>query len=119
MEKGAKEIISSHQKKSNDNIKISIGLPIIQCTYDIKDTNLVQIMNDRGITAINEEIELKIKILNDDNIFEPLILQKQFNKLGMNTVIFVIEENLSDMSFLFNNCYSLKKSIFLILIQFM
>ena len=66
-------------------------------------------MNDRGETAINEEVELKIKILNDKNIFEPLILQKQFDKLGMNTVIFVIEENLSDMSFLFNECYSLKK----------
>ena len=109
MEKGVKEIISSRQKKSNENIKINIGLPIIECTYDIKDTNLIQIMNDRGITAINEEVELKIKILNDENIFESLILQKQFNKLGMNTVIFVIEENLSDMSFLFNECYSLKK----------
>ena len=109
MEKGVKEIISSQQKKSNENIKINIGLPLIECTYDIKDTNLVQIMNDRGITSINEEVVLKIKILNDENIFEPLILQKQFNKLGMNTVIFVIEENLSDMSFLFNKCYSLKK----------
>ncbi len=109
MEKGVKEIISSQQKKSNENININIGLPIIECTYDIKDTNLVQIMNDRGNTAINEEVELKLKILNDKNIFESLILQKQFDKLGMNTVIFVIEENLSDMSFLFNECYSLKK----------
>ena len=93
MEKYEKEVISSHPKKSNEDTKINIGLPFIECTYNIKDTNLVQIINDRGITAINEEVELKIKILNDENIFEPLILQKQFNKLGMNTVIFVIEEN--------------------------
>ena len=64
MEKGVKEIISSQQKKSNENIKINIGLPLIECTYDIKDTNLVQIMNDRGITSINEEVVLTLFILN-------------------------------------------------------
>ena len=119
MEKGTKEIISNQPKKSNENIKINIGLPIIECTYDIKDTNLVQIMNDRGETAINEEVELKIKILNDKNIFEPLILQKQFDKLGMTTVIFVIEENLSDMSFLFNEQHLLKKKLIFLLLSFL
>ena len=108
MEKCEKEVISNHPNKGNENTKINIGLPFIECTYDIKDTNLVQIMNYRGISLINEEVKVKIKILSNGDIFEPLILEKQFNKLGMNTVIFVIEDNLTDMSFLFNKCYSLK-----------
>ena len=109
MEKYAKEIISKQSKKSNENTKTNIGLPLIECTYEIKDTNLVQIINDRGTEKINEEVKSKIKILSDGDIFEPLIFQKQFNMLGMNTVIFVNEENLCDMSFLFNKCSTLKK----------
>ena len=109
MEKCEKEVISNHPNKGNEDTKLNIGLPFIECTYDIKDTNLVQIMNYRGISLINEEVKVKIKILSDGDIFEPLIFQKQFNMLGMNTVIFVIEENLCDMSFLFNKCSTLKK----------
>ena len=109
MEKCAKEIISKQPKEGNENTKTNIGLPFIECTYEIKDTNFVKIINDRGIEEINEEVKSKIKILGDGDIFEPLIFQKQFNMLGLNTVIFVIEENLSDMSFLFNKCNSLKK----------
>ena len=90
MEKYEKEAISSHTKKSNEDTKINIGLPFIECTYDIKDTNSAQIINYRGISLINEEVKLKIKILNDGDIIEPLILEKQFNKLGINIVIFVI-----------------------------
>ena len=63
MEKYEKEAISNHPKKSNDDAKINIELPFIECTYDIKDTNLVQIINYRGISLINEEVKLKIKIL--------------------------------------------------------
>ena len=109
MEKCIKKIMNKKPKKTKENIKINIGLPFIECTYDIEDNNLIQIINDRGISSINEEVKSKIKILSDGDILEPLIFQNQFNRLGMNTVIFVIEENLSDMSFLFNKCCSLKK----------
>jgi len=84
------------------------GISYIKCTYDIKDNNFIQILNNRGEININEEIESKIKILNDDKK-EPLAFKKKFNKLGMNTIIFVIEENLVNMSFLFNKCNTLKK----------
>ena len=76
MEKYEKVVISSHPKISNVDVKINTGLPFIECTYDIKDTNLVQIINYRGISLINEEVKLKIKILGDGDIFEPLIFQK-------------------------------------------
>ena len=49
----------------------------------------IQIINNRGLEFINEEIEAKI--LNGDKK-EKLIFKKKFNKLGLNTVYFIIEE---------------------------
>ena len=51
-----------------------------RCTYLIKDNNEIQIINNRGKVEINEEIESKIKILND-NKKEDLIFKKQFNSI--------------------------------------
>ena len=64
---------------------------LIKCTYEIKDNSLVQIINYRGKSEINEEIESKIKILNDKRK-ENLIFQKKFDKLGINTIVFACEE---------------------------
>jgi len=98
----------NQQNMSNVVSKISKGPPLIRCNYDVKDDNLVQIMNNRGEKYINEEIESKIKILNGDKR-EPLVFQKKFSSPGMNTIIFIIEGNLNNMSYLFNKCSSLKK----------
>ena len=46
------------QPQFNENISY------IKCIYDIKDYNETQIINFRGETTINEEIESKIKIWN-------------------------------------------------------
>ena len=84
------------------------GISYIECIYDIKDYIETQIMNDRGEKYINEEIGRKIKILNG-NQKESLIFKKRFNKLGINTIKFIIEEKLNDMSYMFNKCSSLKE----------
>ena len=81
-----------------------------RCTYEIKDYNATQIINNcfKNNMLLNEEIESKIKILNG-NKKEKLIFKKKFNKLGINTIDFIIEEKLNNMSFMFYNCTSLKK----------
>ena len=94
--------------QSNCNNKYSL----IKCTYDIKDLNETQIINNRYEDIINEDIESKIKILNM-NKKENLIFRKRFDKLGINVVYFIIEEKLNDMSNIFNNCSSLKKIEFI------
>ena len=90
--------VKNNSNKSDQILKKSKGISYIKCTYDIKDNNFIQILNNRGEININEEIESKIKILNSDKK-EPLVFKKKFNKLGMNTIIFIIEENLVNMSF--------------------
>ena len=89
--------------------------PSFRCTYEVKDNNPVQIINDRDendITNINTEIGAKIKILKD-NQKEKLTFEKTFDIIGLNTIDFVIEEKITNMSFMFNQCSSLKN------IQFM
>ena len=117
---GAKHSKSNKNKRTNQhNSKPSIKAKatkqlqkkefmLIKCTYEIKDNSLVQIINYRGKSEINEEIESKIKILNDKRK-ENLIFQKKFDKLGINTIVFACEEKLNNMSFMFNNCSTLKK----------
>ena len=102
------ESSKNQQNLNNAAPKKIKGPPLIRCTYDIKDDNLVQIMNNRGEKYINEEIESKIKILNGDQR-EPLVFKKKFPSPGMYTVIFIIEGYLNKMSYLFNKCGSLKK----------
>ena len=62
--------------------KLNAGQSLIKCTYDIKDDNETQIINDRlddEFVVINEEIQKKIKIWNNNKI-EKLVLRKSFNK---------------------------------------
>ena len=102
------ERTKNRQKINNPVLKKKKEISYIKCTYDIRDYNSTQIINYKGITYINEEIESKIKILNGD-IIEPLVFQKKFNILGMNSIIFIVKEKLINMSYLFNGCISLKK----------
>ena len=99
------------------NEKINLGVPIeiilnkltyIKCTYEILDYNLTQIINNTDGNEINKDIESKIKIINN-GIEEKLIFTKKFDKIGINVIYFVIQNKLNDMSFLFNNCTTLKK----------
>ena len=48
---------------------------------------------------VNEEIKTKIKILNN-NKKEELIFTKKFDKIGLITIDFIIEVQMSNMSFL-------------------
>ena len=86
-----------------------------RCTYDVKDYDEVRILHYRSEVynnLINEEIKQKIKILND-NQKQKLIFKKRFNKIGYNTIDFIIEGQLTNMSFMFNLCSSLKKVEFI------
>ena len=97
---------SSFQDKENSLISY------IRCTYDIKDTNETQIMNYRSETYVNDEIEKKVKILRDGNK-EKLAFKKKFDKLGLNTVEFIIEGKLTSISYLFYKCSTLKEVEFI------
>ena len=96
--------------------KVNFGIPIeliinkisyIRCTYEIFDYNYVQIINNTDGIEINKDIESKIKILNNGKE-EKLIFTKKFDKTGIKTLYFSIDKILNDMSFLFNNCSTLK-----------
>ena len=101
--------------------KLNVGQSLIKCTYDIKDDSETQIINDRivieSVYLINEEIQKKIKIWNDNKI-EKLVYRKRFEKLGTNTIYFIIEEKLNDMIFIFNDRFIFNKCISLKQIQF-
>ena len=96
--------------------KLNVGQSLIKCIYDIKDDSETQIINDRieneSACIINEEIKKKIKIWNNNEI-EKLVYRKRFEKLGTNTIYFIIEEKLNDMRFIFNKCISLKQIQFI------
>ena len=89
--------------KNNSDNKINIGIRI---------ESIINEINNRDEFKVNEELESKIKILNGDKK-EKLIFKKQFSKLGLNTIIFIIEEKLNNTSFMFNNCSSLKEINFI------
>ena len=52
--------------------------PNFRCFYEVRDNNEVQIINNKGQEKTNEEIESKIKILND-NQMENLLFKKKFD----------------------------------------
>ena len=92
--------------------KIDEGISYIICTYDVKEDKEIQILNYCSENYVNEEISSKVKILND-NKKEELCFKKKFDKLGINSVIFVIEEKLTNMSYLFYKCSSIKEINFI------
>ena len=107
--KNQKDIKKSQNTPSNKVIEVSF-----RCTYDIRYLSDVQIINNRDIdeTDINEEIKSKIKILNGDKK-EELIFKKTFNETGINTIDFIIEGKLNNMSYMFYNCSEIKEIEFI------
>ena len=99
---------SSFSNNNNGNNKVSF-----KCFYDVKNINEeIQIINDRFKDKINKEIKSKIKILNGDKK-EEVIFTKKFNKIGINTIDFIIEGKLTNMSCIFCDCDSLIKIEFI------
>ena len=96
---------------SGDNIAIKNEVSF-RCTYFVPEKNIgdkFQIINDRdGDKDINKEIKSKIKILNG-NKKEKLVFKKKFNKIGENTIDFLIEGKLTNMNFMFRGCFTLIK----------
>jgi len=82
----------------------------IECFYMIEnDKELVQIINNKDDSGyINEEIESKIKLHNNGKR-EKLIFKKQFVTKGIHSIKFIIKEKLTNMSFMFYNCSTLKE----------
>ena len=77
-------------------------------TYETKDNKeIIKILNYQCEGIINEEILLKVKIL-DGNQKKDLIFKKKFNKIGLHTIDFIIEGKLKNMSFLFSDCSTIK-----------
>ena len=104
-----------NKRKIKTNIGISINyiinkISFIKCTYEINDiNNYIQIINNAdeyNINEINEEIESKIRILNKGKK-EKIIFNKIFKTKGINHI--VCENLLTNMSFMFKNCSSLKE----------
>ena len=46
--------------------KINNGDSLIKCIYDVKENNEIQIINDRIGNMLNEDIQAKIKIWNNN-----------------------------------------------------
>ena len=76
-----------------------------KCTYNVKNTIDYE-------TIIGHKQESKIKILNG-NKKEEFTSIKKFDKIGINTVDFIIERKLNDMRDIFFNCKSLIKVEFI------
>jgi len=100
---------------SGDNNKTKNEVSF-RCTYFIPKGNIndkMRIINDRDLSKnINKEIKSKIKILNG-NRKEKLIFEKKFDKIGENTIDFIIEGKLTNMSFMFQLCLALIKVEFI------
>ena len=82
---------------NSDNIT-----PSFRCTYDIQD------LNDDNIIEFTEEIRSKVKILNGKKR-KKITLKKIFDKIGLNTIDFIIEGQLTDMSFMLFCANKLKR----------
>jgi len=104
---------------NNGNINISTSITkdvnennqsLFRCFYDIKniDEEIRIIYNNEK----NKEIKSKLKILND-NKKEEIIFTKKFNKIGTNTIDFIIEGKLTNMCKIFSDCKSLSKIEFI------
>ena len=84
-----------------------------RCFYDIKNIDEeINILNKNKFEEIDKEIKSKIKILNGSKK-EELIFKKKFNKIGINTIDFIIEGKLINMNSMFYNCISLIKIEFI------
>ena len=102
---------SKNNSKKSQTEKIGMT---IRCTYEIKDNNEIQIINNRDKNDINEEIEKKIKIYHaKKNQKLNLIFKRRFSHTGLRTIIFICEEKLTKLDYMFLGCSSLKEVIFI------
>ena len=117
---GRRKSIKKQPKMNNRTNKYNLdetknvnkGESLIKCIYDIKELNYIQIINDGNKDYTNENIKNKIKIWNN-NKKEELTYEKKFNKLGLNTIWFIIEKKLDNLSYIFKDVKSLKQIEFI------
>ena len=100
------------EQKKNPKRQKKEEISLIKCTYLIKDNNYTQIINNKDGECINEDIDKKIKIYIDGKKLD-LEHKIKFGGSGEYTINFIIEEKLTDMSFMFQNCWSLKRVEFI------
>ena len=79
------QLNESDNSEETPKVKYNVSF---RCYYDIKDTGYTQIINKGENDVVNQEIEAKIKILENNKV-KNLIFQKKFDKIGMNTVEFL------------------------------
>ena len=96
-----KKVPKVNQKEQKANLKRQKKeeISLIKCTYLIKDNNYTQIINNKDGECINEDIDKKIKIYIDGKKFD-LEHKIKFGGSGEYTINFIIEEKLTDMSFM-------------------
>ena len=86
----------------------------IKCIYEIKKDDInkeIQIINNKGRydnKIRNAEIQNKVKIIINGEI-ESNILKYKFNKEGDYIIYLISYNDLTDMSYMFYNCSSLKE----------
>ena len=85
----------------------------IKCIYEIKKEDIgknIQIINNEAYfnEEINEEIEKEIMIIIDGEI-KSNILEYKFNKEGKYIIYLIIVNFLTNMSYIFSHCSSLKE----------
>ena len=95
---------------ASGNIQISF-----RCYYNIEDIeNTIAIINSGYLTLFkNEELDSKIRILNGNKKEKLGRGYKKFDKTGINSVDFIVEGKLTNMSYIFIKCESLKKVEFI------
>ncbi len=95
---------------ASGNIQISF-----RCYYNIEDIeNTIAIINSGYLTLFeNEELDSKIRILNGNKKEKLGSGYKKFDKTGINSVDFIVEGKLTNMSYIFIKCESLKKVEFI------
>ena len=101
--------INESKDHADEGIKNNIAF---RCIYEVKDNSEIQIINCRGKYDINDEIKSKIKVLKRNKV-EDLFLQKKFDKTGLEAINFIVEGKLTNLSYMFHKCSSLKKIEFI------
>ena len=107
-------IINANEKEINIipmNIIIN-QINFIKCVYEIKTQDInkdIQIINNNHFSKVkNEEIEKEIKVIINGEI-KSNILKYKFNKKGNYIIYFFSYNYLTNMSYMFSDCPSLKK----------
>ena len=95
------------------NIIINV-INYIKCVYEIKRDDIgkdIQIINNKNkdsYSKFNEEIEKEIKIIMNGKIISNILTYK-FNTEGLHIIYLISNNLLTNMSFMFSYCSSLKE----------